>query len=151
MKISEKAARYADEIINFAFGSLIYYPWGLQSVAIRFKNCLQENAKMHAIVEDVVESSHNGIVAWEKKSKVVPILLMGQDDYIKTKERWMIFKGYLAYKKIPHKEILSINGNILSKLVNMVYLLDYASIYLAIKNGDDPSPIDSICYIKDRL
>ena len=43
---------------------------------------------MHAIVEDVVEASHNGIVAWENKSQVFPILLQGEDDNIKTKERW---------------------------------------------------------------
>ena len=48
---------------------IIYYPWGLHSAAIRFKNSLQENAKMHVFAEDVIESSHNGIVAWEKKIK----------------------------------------------------------------------------------
>jgi len=42
---------------------MIYYPWGLQSAAIRFKNSLQENAKIHAIAEDVLEASHNGIVS----------------------------------------------------------------------------------------
>ena len=54
---------------------IIYYPWGLHSAAIRFKNSLQENAKMHVFAEDIIESSHNGIVAWEKKSKIKPILL----------------------------------------------------------------------------
>jgi Predicted phosphosugar isomerases len=45
---------------------LIYYPWGLESAAIRFKNSLQENSKLHVITEDVVEACHNGVVAWEK-------------------------------------------------------------------------------------
>ena len=40
---------------------IIYYPWGLQAAAIRFKNSLQENAKIHVITEDVVEACHNGI------------------------------------------------------------------------------------------
>ena len=47
---------------------LIYYPHGLQAAAIRFKNNLQENCKIHAITEDVVEACHNGIVAWERTS-----------------------------------------------------------------------------------
>jgi len=47
--------------------TVIYYPFGLQSASIRFKNSLQENAKMHAFAEDVIETCHNGIVAWEKK------------------------------------------------------------------------------------
>jgi glucose/mannose-6-phosphate isomerase len=37
---------------------IIYYPWGLQAAAIRFKNSLQENAKLHVITEDVVEACH---------------------------------------------------------------------------------------------
>ena len=72
---------------------IIYYPWGLHSAAIRFKNSLQENAKMHVFAEDVIESSHNGIVAWEKRSKIKPVLITGKDDYIKTKERWHVSKG----------------------------------------------------------
>jgi len=53
---------------------VIYYPWGLQAAAIRFKNSLQENAKTHAIIEDVIESSHNGIVSWERPSDVVSVI-----------------------------------------------------------------------------
>ena len=45
---------------------VLYYPWGLQSAAIRFKNSLQENSKLHAITEDVIEACHNGIVSWER-------------------------------------------------------------------------------------
>ena len=40
---------------------LLYFPSGLQAAAIRFKNSLQENAKIHVIVEDVIEACHNGI------------------------------------------------------------------------------------------
>jgi len=49
---------------------LIYYPYGLQAAAIRFKNSLQENSKIHVISEDVIETCHNGIVSWESKSNV---------------------------------------------------------------------------------
>ena len=34
---------------------IIYFPFGLQSTAIRFKNSLQENAKNHAMIEDIIE------------------------------------------------------------------------------------------------
>jgi glucose/mannose-6-phosphate isomerase len=130
---------------------LIYYPWGFEAAAIRFKCSLQENAKIHAIVEDVVESSHNGITSWEIKSNVQPILLQGKDDYKKTKERWIIFEEYFNKNKIKFKKITSIEGDIISKLVNLIYILDYASIYLAIINKIDPTPVKSIDYIKKRL
>jgi len=79
---------------------IIYYPFGLQSAAIRFKNSLQENVKMHAFAEDVIETCHNGIVSWERKSNIQPILIEGQDDHIKTKERWQILKEFLQQNKI---------------------------------------------------
>ena len=130
---------------------LIYYPWGLQSAAIRFKNSLQENSKMHAITEELIESCHNGIVAWKINSKVQPILMRGHNDHIKTIERWNILKEFFIDKKIECFEIESINGNILSKILNRVYLLDYSSIYHAVLNHIDPSQVNAIDFVKNKL
>ena len=130
---------------------LIYYPWGLQAAAIRFKSSLQENAKTHAITEDVIEACHNGIVSWERKSEVKPILIQGQDDYIKTKERWIILKEYFEKNNIDYREILSVKGSILNKIINLVYQLDFIAIYRAVLSGIDPSPIKSIDFVKSRL
>jgi glucose/mannose-6-phosphate isomerase len=130
---------------------LMYYPWGLQAAAIRFKNSIQENMKRHAITEDVIEACHNGIVSWEKKTDVRPILIRGSEDYIKTKERWEILKKYFDENKIEYKEVFSINGSILSKLVNLIYFLDYATIYRAVIDKIDPAPVKSIDYIKNLL
>ena len=130
---------------------IIYYPFGLQSAAIRFKNSLQENAKIHVFIEDVIETCHNGVVAWEKKSNMLPILIEGKDDHFKTKERWIILKDYFKQNNINYKEIKSIDGNILSKIMTLVYLLDYASIYKAVIDQTDPSPVKSIDFIKKRL
>ena len=143
--ISLKLAQWIKEI------PLVYYPWGLQSAAIRFKNSLQENSKTHVIVEDVIESCHNGIVAWEKNSNVQPILVRGHDDHIKTIERWNILKEFFRDGKIEFFEIKSVDGNILSKLVNLVYLLDYASVYHAVLNKIDPSPVNAIDFVKNKL
>lgn len=130
---------------------LIYYPFGLQAAAIRFKNSLQENSKTHAIAEDILEACHNGIVSWENFSNVKPILIQGIDDYEKTKERWKIVEKYFEINKIDYKVINSINGNILSKLINLIYLLDFSSIYYAILSKIDPSPVNSIDFIKSKL
>jgi len=147
--ITEKnsALNLASWITNFP---IIYYPWGLQAAAVRFKNSLQENTKMHAIAEDIIEACHNGVVAWEKQSEFKPILIRGQDDYIKTKERWEILKEYLEKNKIAYKEIFSVKGSILSKLINLIYLFDYTTIYLAVMRGIDPTPVYAIDFIKSR-
>jgi glucose/mannose-6-phosphate isomerase len=130
---------------------VVYYPWGLEPVAIRFKNSLQENSKIQAVVEDVIESCHNGVVTWDKKNNFQPILIRGQEDYDKTKERWEILKEFFSEKNINYKEITSEKGNILTKIICLIYLLDYASIYLAVKLEIDPTPVNAIEYIKKKL
>ena len=130
---------------------VIYYPQGLETAAVRFKNSLQENAKTHAITENVVENSHNGIVSWENPSSMVPIMIEGKDDHIKTKDRWRILREYFETNNIEYKEILTVDGNILSKIMCLIYMLDYSTIYYSIRLGVNPSPIRSIDFIKERL
>ena len=133
------------------YNPMIYYPWGLQSAAVRFKNSIQENSKMHAFAEDIIESCHNGIVSWERDSSIIPILITGEDDFIKTQERWKIIKEFFDEKNIDYKEVKSGKGNILTKLTRLIYILDMCSIYLAILNDVNPTPVSSITEIKNRL
>jgi len=129
---------------------IIYYPFGLQPAATRFKNSLHENAKMHVFLEEISEACHNQIVSWERPTSVRPILIEGQNDHIATKEKWKILKEYFGLNNIDYKEVFSVTGNLLTKLINLVYLLDYASIYLATSLGVDPSPIYSLDFVKHR-
>ena len=142
------ALQLAERITNIP---VIYYPFGLQSAAIRFKNSLQENTKIHAMVENIVETCHNGIVSWEKTSNVQPILIQGVDDFIKTKERWKIMKEYFKNNKINYLETISVTGSILSKIINLIYILDYSSIYCAVMTKIDPTPVKSINFVKSKL
>ena len=130
---------------------VLYYPWGLESAAIRFKNSLQENSKLHVMAEDIIEVCHNGIVSWEKDSIMQPILIQGHDDYSKTKERWKILKEFFNSKQIEYKEISSVKGSIISKIMNLIYLFDYVSVYHSVISGIDPSPVSAIDFIKERL
>ena len=103
------------------------------------------------MTEDVIEACHNGIVSWEGDSDVKPILIRGTEDNLKTKERWEIIKHFFKEQNIDFKEIVSVEGNVLSKIINLIYLLDYATIYKAVLKGKDPFPVRSIDYIKERL
>ena len=154
-KIDSKNLNTKNEALNLAEWidkiPIIYYPWGLQSAAIRFKNSMQENAKKHISFEDVIEASHNGIVSWEIPSIVQPILMQGKDDHYKTRERWKIIKEFFLEKEINYKEIFSVDGSILSKLVCLIYTLDMTSIYNAVIGKIDPSPVHPIDFIKNRL
>ena len=130
---------------------VIYYPWGLESAAIRFKNSLQENSKMHVVSEDVIEACHNGIVSWKKSPNIRPILIRGKEDYVKTQERWEILKDFFNNEDIEYKEIFSLSGSILTKLINLIYLFDYTTIYKAVLSNIDPTPVVAINFVKGRL
>jgi len=130
---------------------IMYYPWGLKAAAIRFKNSLQENSKMHVITEDVIETCHNGVVAWENPTEVQPILLQGKDDHKKTLERWNIIKEFFNQKNINYFEVFSEKGSIITKLTNLIYLLDYSTIYKAINEKIDPSPVLPIDFVKNNI
>ena len=62
-----------------------------------------------------------------------------------------ILKEYLKEKAIDYREVSSVKGGILSKLINLIYLLDYTSIYLAVISSVDPSPLRSIDFVKKHL
>lgn len=153
--ISSKNLTESNKSLSLAYNikgiPMIYYPFGLMAAAIRFKNSLQENAKQQSMTEDILEACHNGIIAWEKPSLVQPILIEGKDDFIKTKERWGIMREYFQMNKISFKEIFSIDGNILTKLINLIYVLDYATLYYSVIIKTDPSPTKSIDFIKSKL
>ena len=138
-------AKFVDDVI------CIYYPSGLKAVATRYKNSLQENTKIHVMTEDVIETCHNGIVSWQLESNVKPILIQGKDDHSKTRERWVILREYLESKNVNYKIVNSEEGSILSKITNLIYLLDYSSIYSSILRKIDPSPVEAIDFIKKRL
>lgn len=130
---------------------VIYYPWGLKPAATRFKNSLQENTKLHSMIENVIEVCHNGIVAWEGKSTAQPILIEGADDYITTKERWNIIKEYFDVNGVGYREVFADKGSIVTKLISLIYVLDYSTLYRAIISNVDPTPIKSIDFIKEKL
>ena len=73
------------------------------------------------------------------------------DDHEKTKERWKIIEKFFLEKNIEFWKINSVSGSILTKIINLIYLLDFSTIYKSVLNKIDPSPVKSIEYIKKNL
>lgn len=67
------------------------------------------------------------------------------------KERFLIIEQFFDDRQIDFLSVTSIVGNILSKIISLIYLFDYASIYRAILSEIDPSPVKSIDYIKRKI
>ena len=107
--------------------------------------------KKHALIENIIESCHNQIMAWDDNTDVLPILLHGSDDHAKTIDRWNVIKKFFETRKIEYIEFVVSGNNILTKNMNSIYELDYATLYGAVIKKTDPYTVDSIEYIKELM
>ena len=68
-----------------------------------------------------------------------------------TNKSWISFVlKYFNQRILNIKKFFSGSGNILTKLIELIFLLDYSTIYRAVLLEVDPSLIDSIDFIKKK-
>ncbi|MFQ5711266.1 MAG: bifunctional phosphoglucose/phosphomannose isomerase [Candidatus Geothermarchaeales archaeon] len=145
----------AKKLALWIHGSLpIIYGSGLnRSVALRFKESLNENAKMHAIADALPELCHNDLVAWEKEldmpRRAVFVRFRGEPPEIR--ERFEAVREQIEKYGSSVYEVWPPGEDLLSKMLSAIYTLDFTSIYLAILRGIDPTPTESIDEMKARL
>ena len=53
--------------------------------------------------------------------------------------------------QVDYFNIFSVNGGILSKIICLIYQFDFVSIYNAVINDINPTPVNSIDFIKSKL
>lgn len=127
----------------------------LQAVATRWKGQLSENSKVLAFQNVFPELNHNEIVGWERRSDLFQhfqiIYLRDQRDHIRIQRRMEITRAILEPLSHPIIEIYSEGHSRLARLFSLIYLGDIVSFYLAIFNGIDPTTIEKIQLLKDRL
>jgi glucose/mannose-6-phosphate isomerase len=131
--------------------SVIYGSRSTRGVGIRFKNLLNENAKRHAIFDDLPEAFHNGIEAWEGSNvEFAPIFLRHPAEAEHDRVRADAMIKMLTELKMNPIEVRGRGKSSLAQLVTLVYRLDMTSYYVAIGTGRDPFPTRLIDRLKDR-
>jgi glucose/mannose-6-phosphate isomerase len=127
----------------------------LGAVATRFRTQLNENAKLLAHSALVPELNHNEIVGWERpgathrQSSV--LVLRDLEDAPEVARRLTLTAEYARKQGAEVHEISSGDGGRLARMASLVQWGDYLSLYLALLNGVDPTPIASIDEFKRRL
>ena len=144
--VAKKIAGFLDESIAFCFTS----PF-LSSVGTRFKNSLNENAKVHCLRDSILEASHNEIVPFTFNDSNSPhkvLLVRWAQDYPIVNERFTKVK--LFFKEIgqPLMEITAGEKSMINAMISSIYILDYATIYMAVTRNVDPSPTPAIDILK---
>ena len=124
-------------------------------VAVRVRQQLNENAKMLGHSATTPELNHNEIVGWERQDglpkPVAVLLLRDVEDSAATRTRLALSGEYAAKQGADVQEVASVGEGRLARLASLVQFGDYLSLYLALMNGVDPTPIASINEFKRRL
>lgn len=127
----------------------------LSPVAKRWKCQIQENAKNLAFCGELPEMNHNEINSWQHPSdsigKFGVILLEDALDHSQTTRRFAAVKEIFTSLGIANRTVKSSRDNFLTRIIQLVYLGDWVSFYMAIVNNVDPTPIPLISKMKEIL
>ncbi len=125
------------------------------AVANRWKGQINENSKNLVLNNTYPELNHNEILGWVKANEqgiagFVGILLTDGNESAKMKKRAEVTEGLI--EGVCKFTTVSAKGDtLLEKLLSLVFLGDYISLYLAALNQVDPENIDSINILKNAL
>ena len=149
IKFKEKAQELAEKIYNKI--PIIYTSNKLDSIAKRWKEQFNENAKTHAFTNVFPEVDHNEIMGYKNlNGEFIVLMLKDEDDKFEIKERMTATKNIIS-EKVPVREII-IRGNcLLTKIFSAIHLGDLVSYYLALLYEVDPTPVQDITLIKQGL
>ena len=152
--------------------------WGTSALAgvaaQRFANELSENAKMPAVVGVLPEAQHNEVVALagrfgsgapaheddlfrdrvddEPGFPRMRLVLLRDDEEHQQVARGVPALVSLAEEHgVPLRELVSVPGPAVERLASLVAIGDFASVYLALLEGVDPTPIEPIDRLKAAM
>jgi glucose/mannose-6-phosphate isomerase len=131
---------------------IIYGDVAIQAVVLRWKQQINENAKMHCFCHVIPEMNHNELVAYYKKNTAIAaVFIRHPNEYPQTARRFELVKE-LINDKVSCTVAVSSEGN--HAIENMFYLIhlgDWMSFYLSVLKGVDPIKIDMLDWLKTAL
>jgi glucose/mannose-6-phosphate isomerase len=133
--------------------------WGSSAhsdiAAMRWKAQINENAKAPAYFNVFPELDHNELVGFEAPAELLArllvIIMCDPDDHEQVKKRIRITGDIIREKVAGVIEIKTRGSSWLAKLYSLIYTGDYASFYLALEYGINPTPVKVIDYLKAEL
>jgi glucose/mannose-6-phosphate isomerase len=128
--------------------------WGseglMEAAAIRFKNQLNENAKVPAFYSFLPEAGHNEIEGWSAGlgSGFGLVALRHDGERPRMAERFDASLDAVAASGLESRQVRVEGDGDLERLLGTILLTDFASVYLGILRGVDPTPIPAITSLK---
>lgn len=159
-KLDEKsplAANPAKQLAQRLYSKLpvIYGAGILAEAAHRWKTQVNENGKAWAFYEVFPELNHNATVGFPFPPEVVErlhvVLLRSPLFNERVKLRYEVTSELLKRAGVAYEYVDAVGESPLSQMMSTVMMGDFTSYYLAILYKVDPSPVEVINYLKDRL
>jgi glucose/mannose-6-phosphate isomerase len=150
---SNRAKRMADAL---AGGTPVVFGEGvLRAAALRWRTQFNENPKLIARDDVLPASNHNDINAWVNDARAKgfrAVLLRDPHAHPRSAKRAELTKR-IALKGNAGAvlEFEALGASPLARAVSAVVMGDLVSVYLAIKLGVDPTPVEIISRLKAEL
>lgn len=123
-------------------------------VANRWKTQFNENSKQPAFWNVIPELNHNELVGFTSQD-LFPhcrvVFLKNSYDLERNQKRITIMKSLFADYGVGFEEIEAEGNNELSQILAHIYMGDFVSVYLALLNKVDPTPVEIIEDFKKQM
>lgn len=133
---------------------VVYSGPKLFPAANKFKICLNENAKNVAWVNYYPEFNHNEFIGWSSHPTDKPyavVEIRSNLEHERIQKRFVVSEKLLSGKR-PAPEVIEPQGDTLIKqLLWAANFGDFASLYVALLNGLNPTPVDLVEKLKVSL
>lgn len=131
---------------------IIYTTTYFEGVAIRFRQQLNENAKILCGHHVIPEMNHNELVGWASGSeRVSVIILRDKDEYSRNNVRIEINKEVIKKYTPNITEVWSKGKSQIEKAIYFIHLVDWASLFLSEIKGVDSMEVKVIDHLKGHL
>jgi glucose/mannose-6-phosphate isomerase len=123
-------------------------------VAYRWKTQINENAKLPAFAHELPELDHNEIVGWQGAAglgRFSAVFLDDADNHPRIGDRIELTSELIAGQAHTVQRVATRGRGTVERVMSLVLLGDLVSLYLAVLQGIDPTPVDVIETLKARL
>jgi glucose/mannose-6-phosphate isomerase len=131
---------------------VIYTTDRMEAVAVRFRQQVNENAKMLCWHHVIPEMNHNELVGWRiPNDNLAVIYFRNKDDYERNSIRIEINKNIIREYTPTIIDVFSKGRNQIERSLYFTYLGDWISCYLSDERGVDSIEVKAIDYLKGEL
>jgi glucose/mannose-6-phosphate isomerase len=124
------------------------------AVARRWRAQINENAEAAAFASELPEANHNEICSWDRGRLAAPlaaVFLEDPDQHPRVRRRMDLAAAEVERAGAPAFHARAHGESRLERVLSLVLLGDLVSIYLAVLDGIDPTPVEAIQRFKAAL